>query len=587
MNHFLKNNLIPEQVLMILEKMNWKGSLLWLLLIVSTFSCNSRSGKGPDFAGFFGGSEEVDIERLRYDLTEDIIDSAGIKEFLIGSDFPPELIKTFLSFYKNRDYIPAWIDEDGITEMGEELLSALEKSEEHGLNPEDYKFAYLQHIKKKLDRENAPLKEYQKLDKEFTAAYLKYANHLLRGRIEPTKYDSTWKTNRREKNLAEVLQKALEKEEVSESFQQVEPQYEGYKELKDALAFYEELIEKNIKWTSLPKDLKLKPGDSSVYVPQISSMLVALGDLKSKKKGNIYDEELVNALISFQERNGLEPDSIIAGKTISMLNVPPAERAAQIKLNMERFRWLPEKPQGRHVVVNLPEYKAYLYEGNEILLSMKVIVGKAYESTTPVFNDTMEYITFSPTWAVPPSIATEEMLPKLLEDPGYLAKNDLRLYASWAEDAEELDPWEINWKKVEPEAFPYKIVQNPGEGNSLGRVKFMFPNKMNIYLHDTPADHLFNKTERDFSHGCIRVEKPVDFAEMLLKDQKISRSTIEEYMRQDEPVEVPLMKKVPVLIDYRTAWVDEDGRLNFREDIYGHDRKQLGTLKKAVAETTK
>ncbi len=561
-----------------------KISCLCLIIGLFTLSCNSGSGNGVESAGFFSSTPNVDLEKLQYILTDELEDSAGVKEFLAKADLPVELNEAFLQFYKERDYLPAWINEDGLTKQSHELLEAIESCPENGLNPEDYKLAYLQHLEKKLDGDNAEMKDYKKFDKELTSAYLNLANHLLRGRIDPASFDETWLTDRRKKDLATHLQKAIEKDVIIESLQNLEPKYDGYKGLKEALARYQELKEKSSSWISIPKSLNIKPGDSDKHVPEIAKMLMILGDLETRFTGNTYNGDLVAAVLSFQERNGLMPDSVIGGKTISMLNISPGERAEQIKLNMERFRWLPEKPKGRHIIVNIPEYKAYIYEGADSTFSMKVIVGKAYESTTPVFNDTMEYVTFSPTWTVPMSIAAEEMLPKLKEDPEYLAKKDFKLYESWEEDAKELDAKDINWKNIDAEEFSYRVVQNPGERNSLGRVKFMFPNELDIYLHDTPADYLFNKSERDFSHGCIRVEKPVEFAEYLLQDQGVDKPAIEELMNQPEPEEIALKTPVPVIIEYRTAWMGPKGRVNFREDIYGHDRKQTGTLKKAVAE---
>jgi murein L,D-transpeptidase YcbB/YkuD len=274
---------------------------------------------------------------------------------------------------------------------------------------------------------------------------------------------------------------------------------------------------------------------------------------------------------------------VAAENTLAMLNVPVKERVKQIKLNLERFRWHPERPEGRHVVVNVPELKVYVYEGEDSTLSMRVIVGEAYESVTPIFNDSIEYISFSPTWTVPVSIATEEMLPKLKKDPGYLPSRNFKLYESWEEDAAEVDPYEVNWEKVKADDFPYKIVQQPGANNSLGRVKFMFPNKMSIYLHDTPADYLFDRNERDLSHGCIRVEKPVELAAYLLQEEEMGMAEVEQNMNLPEPLNTVLPEKVPVFIEYRTAWMGSNGRVHFREDIYGHDQKQINKLEVALA----
>lgn len=563
---------------------------VWLLLLLPFFQSCSKGTTDSDgndratFSGWFNGSEVVDIEKLHNNMAEEMLDSTGVKEFLMELELSPELKEPYLSFYKERDYQPAWVDEDGLTDNGKELLQAVKESPEQGLNPEDYKLQYLYHLKKKTEKEDAAIESFSKLEKEFTAAYLKYADHVLRGRLNPEKLDALWKTNQREKDLAVHLQQALEEEEVAASLQALEPTYKGYHDLKTALSTYEEIEKETKDWKPLPADLVLKPGDSSEHVARLSKMLVLLGDLEEgQEEEQVYSESLAAALARFQERHGLEPDSIVAENTLAMVNVPVKKRVEQLKLNLERFRWLPEQPEGRHVVVNVPEYKVFVYEGKDSTLSMRVIVGKAYESTTPIFTDSMEYIAFSPTWTVPVSIATEEMLPRLKEDPSYLRDRNFKLYESWEEDAPEVDSERVNWRKVDADDFPYRIVQNPGPNNSLGKVKFMFPNTMDIYLHDTPADYLFKRNERDLSHGCIRLEKPAEFAQYLLQEQNVSLGEIEQNMNLPEPLNTVLPEKVPVFIEYRTAWMGPEGKVHFREDIYGHDRKQMDKLSEAMA----
>lgn len=528
----------------------------------------------------------IDIERLHNQLANELLDSAAINEYLASTELPEELHQPYMDFYVSRDYRPAWVDEQGLTTDAREFLEAVIKSPSQGLSTEDYKLQYLYHLKKKLEKEGSGLQDYQKLEKELTGAYLKLASHILRGRIDPQQFDESWISDRREKDLAEHLHAAISEGEIKESLEDLEPEYEGYAGLKEALQQYEAMESAGKEWNKLPEELKLEPGDSSEWVPQLAKMLHIFGDKESAPKANaqLYDEDLAAALAAFQQRHGLEPDSILAENTIEMLNISPKNRVSQIKLNLERYRWLPERPEGTYVVVNIPEYMLYVYEGADSIFSMRVIVGKAFESTTPVFNDTIEYITFSPTWTVPKNIAADEMLPALQKDPNYLRDRNFKLYEGWTAGAEELDPRDIKWKKIEKDEFTYRVVQQPGENNSLGKVKFMFPNPMDIYLHDTPVDYLFGQNERDFSHGCIRLEKPAELAQLLLHDKGWDMKKIDEYMHKTEPADVPLPEKVPVLIEYRTAWMGPDGKVQFREDIYGHDRKQAGTLEKAVEE---
>lgn len=524
------------------------------------------------------------MENLRSTLAQSIGDTAQVKNLLNEMELPAELESDFILFYRNRSYSPAWTAEDGLTDEGKELLKAISESTAQGLDPENYKLQYLYHLKKKAEKKDAPLESFSKLEKEYTAAYLKYASHLLRGRMNPKELDALWITSRREKDLAAHLQQALEEEEIAASLEALEPNFTAYEDLKSALQKYEEIQEKAGIWKPLPEDLLLKPGDSNEYVIQLAQTLHLLGDLKDKPENQaLYAGSLAAALAGFQERHGLKQDSVVAEKTLAMLNIPVKERVKQIKLNLERFRWLPERPEGRHVVVNVPEYKLRIYEGEDSTLSMRVVVGEAYESVTPIFNDSIEYIAFSPTWTVPVSISTEEMLPKLRKNPDYLPSRNFKLYESWQEGAAEVDPHDVNWKRVKADDFPYRIVQQPGSNNSLGRVKFMFPNKMSIYLHDTPAEYLFDRNERDLSHGCIRVEKPVELAVYLLQEKGMGVAEVEKNMNLPEPLNIVLPEKVPVFIEYRTAWMGSNGKVHFREDVYGHDQKQINKLEAGMA----
>jgi murein L,D-transpeptidase YcbB/YkuD len=407
--------------------------------------------------------------------------------------------------------------------------------------------------------------------------------------MEPQTLDTLWFINSRTADLAESLKRALKKTSIAEELAALAPDYPEYEGLKKALALYTRLKEKQPEWPALPQELVLKPGDSSRYVAQLRKRLHITGEytgdtVLDDSLAHYYDTSLAEAVADYQQRNGLEVDSIVAGETLGMLNIPVDKRLKQIRLNLERLRWMPERPKGRHIRVNVPEFKLYVYEGEEEVMNMRVVVGKAYESFTPIFNDSIEYISFSPTWTVPTSIATQEMLPKIMEDPSYLSRNGYTLYEGWEDDAPEIDPRKVDWEEVDTTDFPYRIVQNPGGSNALGQMKFMFPNNLSIYLHDTPAGHLFENTERDYSHGCVRIEKPMDLAEYLLEGKGWRKSKIQQHLDLEEPENVMLPEKVPVFIEYRTAWLDEEGKVNFREDIYGHDKRQSEQLERLLSE---
>ena len=257
------------------------------------------------------------------------------------------------------------------------------------------------------------------------------------------------------------------------------------------------------------------------------------------------------------------------------VNVTAKQRIRQIMVNMERWRWLPNDLGSRHVFVNQAGFELFLNNGGQTVAHHPVIVGKPFHKT-PVFSEKISYVEFNPTWTATNSIATNEILPELQKDPGYLEKNDYVLYRGWDADAEVVDPWSVDWQSVSVKGFPYRIVQRPGAKNALGQIKFMFPNKFDIYMHDTPSRQLFAKTGRAFSHGCIRVHEPVRFAEELFGlDGSLTPEEIKSLIEAGQTKRVSLKTKVPVHLTYFTVWIDEDGTPNFFPDLY--DRDELVT----------
>jgi murein L,D-transpeptidase YcbB/YkuD len=560
------------------------GYLLTGTVLLATLACSS----GDKNKGYFG-NDDYSVEEVRATISEDMLDSIQIGKELQDLQLARLRADELKDFYRNNNYEPGWVNEDGITENARDFLKALEAAPAEGLNPAEYRYQELTELVQKLESDHAAdngIKEVARLDREFTAAYLKYASDLMHGRVDPSRYDELWKIKLKERDLGKVLTQALDDNAITESLEELKPQDPQYALLKKALKRYQDMLNTRGEWPELPADIKLEVGDSTQYVATLKRRLASDGYLTDKidTTGVVYDSTLYKAVKFYQTTNGLEPDGVVGGNTLSMLNMSLQKRIDQIQLNLERLRWFSEKMEGRHIVVNIPQFMMYVYEGGEIAMPMKVIVGTAYENTTPVFTDSMEYISFSPTWTVPNSIATGEILPILKKNPGYLRSRNFKAYQGWDENAPELNAYSIDWNSVDTENFPYRFVQQPGPGNALGTVKFIFPNSMNIYLHDTPTESLFERAERDFSHGCIRVEKPVDLAYYLLQDQGLSREEVEGMMHQPSPENVRLTKKVPVRIDYRTAWVDEEsGRVTFAKDIYGYDAKQMRQLDRYVA----
>lgn len=292
----------------------------------------------------------------------------------------------------------------------------------------------------------------------------------------------------------------------------------------------------------------------------------------------LYDSKLISAVKQFQHRHGLEVDGRIGGNTIEAMNVSVNDRIESIILNLERLRWLPSDLGKDYLMVNLPEYKLNIYKNRKLDLDMRVIVGKKTTST-PIFKDTLKYLVFSPTWTVPMSIKSVEMLSRLQKNSAYYSNRDFKFYNGWNLN-DEVDPRNIDWSKYGENNFPFTAVQQPGPSNALGLVKFIMPNDLSIYLHDTPTDYLFERNERAFSHGCIRVEKPDVLAKYLLKPHRgWDMNAIHKAMRSDKPIRVDFKEDLPVYLVYLTAFVDELGLINFREDIYNYDQQQFNKIK--------
>ncbi|MES2733252.1 MAG: L,D-transpeptidase family protein [Bacteroidota bacterium] len=530
-------------------------------------------------------------------LTQHALDSLKTTKYFADRDIRKYLQEEFEQFYQNRAYAPAWISDDGPLPQATEMLDILDKAYQEGLQPDDYNPKEMRALAQQIFKEKAfsgdkRLSKMVELDFLMTANSLMYVSHVLSGRIDPEKLESSWVFIPRKKNLAAFLQSAIENQKMEQAIASLLPTTTFYPTLKSKLALYREMASRG-GWPVVPSNQKLRLGSTGPAVATLKKRLMLSGDLDSTLSDNqmkagmsfedkkaatdIFDNQLVEAIKLFQGRHGLSPTGQVDPLTLAELNIPASQRLQQIELNMERLRWYPDSILGdNYVLVNVPEFKLRVIEGTKPVLEMRVIVGKEF-TFTPIFSDTLEYIVFSPDWTVPNSIIENEILAKLQDNPDYLNKLDLQLYKTWNDnDTIPIDPQEVDWSTVSGAKFPYRLVQKPGLKNPLGLVKFMFPNPMFIYLHDTPSDHLFSKLERGMSHGCIRVEHPVELAEYLLSHNKNvwTKDSIEAKLHLDKPKIAKLDKKIPVQITYQTAWVDNQGMLNFRQDIYDHDKVQ-------------
>ena len=320
----------------------------------------------------------------------------------------------------------------------------------------------------------------------------------------------------------------------------------------------------------------------SERVVELRKRLAASGDLEADaaKGGDLFDEKLEQSVIVFQKRHGLKADGVVGPATLNALNVPLKQRIRQMELNMERMRWILGNVEQRSIVVNIANFELNVIENEKSVLSMKVVVGKPFQRT-PVFTAKMTYLVINPSWNVPDSIAQKEILKKIKNDPHYLAKQNIKVLRGWGPQEKEIDPETIDWSRITANTLAYRFRQEPGPLNPLGRIKFMLPNKFDVYLHDTPSKRLFSESVRTFSHGCIRIEKPIELAEYLLRDDPgWTREKLLAAIEKGTEQTILIPHPLDVHFLYLTAWVDEEGVLQFRNDVYKRDKQLDEALRK-------
>jgi len=374
-------------------------------------------------------------------------------------------------------------------------------------------------------------------------------------------------------DLVALLKTALDSNDVRKALENATSDHEGYARLRRVLAHYRGIAERG-GWGKLVGKQKMAKRDSGERILALRNRLIHSGDFGSKEspEGDLFDDELENAVRRFQGRHGLAQDGVVGPATLEALNVPVEERIRQIEVNMERWRWLPQTLGTRYLLVNIANFELGVMEDSRRVMSLRAIVGKPYQRT-PAFNAEMTYLVLNPYWNVPSDIARKEMVPLIKKDLEYLRKNSIRVFSGRNSARKEVDPADLDWSSFTSGYFPYFLRQDAGSKNALGSMKFMFPNRFNVYLHDTPDKGLFNRTVRQFSHGCIRIEKALELAEYLLaKDSRWTRETLLESLNVSVDRAIRIPDPIEVYILYWTAWVDEDGTVQFRNDIYGRDK---------------
>ncbi len=491
--------------------------------------------------------------------------------------------ETLSRFYENHGFQLAWSSAG----LRRELIDAIRQIANDGLNPADYHGGLLSELALRA-RDDLSEEMQADIDLLLSDAFLLAASHLLEGKVNPQTIHAEWNASRQPRDLAVTLADALRAGAIASTLDSLRPSHPAYAKLMEARNRLTPLL--GHPWLPIADGQSIHPGDRDPRLPEIRRRLAALGDLPTRtdpeapvSDPDLYSMELDPVIPGFQARHGLEPDGIIGRKTLAALNLMPVERIRQIDASLERWRWLPQTLGEDYVLVNIAGFQLQLVTDNKEALRRRVIVGRPYRQT-PVFSDRIRYLVFNPTWTVPRKLMIEDLLPAIIRDPTYLDRQGISVYQGWGADRQQIDPVAVDWSSLSRDNFPYQLVQGPGPLNALGQVKFMFPNPYAVYLHDTPGQYLFGRQERTFSSGCIRVEKPLELAEALLAGApEWNRQTIDRLLAQKRPATAVLPDPIPIYIQYWTAWVDEDERIQFRDDIYHRDSRLLAQLRQGVS----
>ncbi|MDD5412408.1 MAG: L,D-transpeptidase family protein, partial [Methylobacter sp.] len=471
-----------------------------------------------------------------------------------------------------------------------DALNLLTNASVQGLNPANYDAETLRpKLQSALKLESDNYQQLALYDTAISISLLRFMHDLHYGRVNPQGIDFKLKLREKESiDLPALIKLGLEQGTLSQLPQLVEPKLRQYQKLKQALATYRQLAA-NTPPLNLSIQKTLQPGARHPQIEDLRRFLITIGDLPEgekviPEKSSRYTGTIVEGVKKFQQRHGLTPDGIIRKDSVAALNVSLSQRVTQIELAMERLRWLPELSDEPSVIVNIPAFQLWAFDAidqpNANIINMKVVVGKAMKTETPVLMAEMRFIDFMPYWNVPHSIVKGEILPKLIKNPGYLAQQNMELVTHFGNDVPSVAFTKSSIDQLRQGTL--NVRQRPGGKNALGRVKFIFPNDEDIYLHDTPANALFSKTRRDFSHGCVRVENPEGLAEFALKNQAgWDREAIHLAMQSPKTQRVTLEKPIPVLFFYITSFFDQYDNLAFYPDIYGHDAVLLGVLSKS------
>ena len=473
-------------------------------------------------------------------------------------------------FYEARQFKPAWRG-DRTTQT----VAAIRAIEQDGLTPSDYHLATLEKLIQEREKATNPALEAD-IDILLTDAILGMVDHVRYGRVRPVSLNPAWNADPREEAppLEKEAARIASAHSVSDAIAGAKPNHFIYRGLVGALAKLREISTKG-GWPKVPHGKSIKPGATDPRIPAVRARLAVSGEVGAPSQSSTYDSRLRKSVELFQARHRLEPSGIIDKDTIDAMNVTSTERAGQVRVNLERARWVLGGLGDEFLLVNLPAFKAYLIRGGRNAWEARTQIGEEGWKT-PSFSATMKTIVFNPDWTVPSTIIAEELVEEVKKDSGYFAKKGLVVLDK---DNQEVDPSSVDWGNAASEDFPYTLRQPPGTDNALGRVKFLFPNKYSIYLHDTPSKTNFEAEKRTFSHGCIRLEKPLELANLLLAGQDSwNGGKIDQVLASAVTENVELEHPLPVLIVYWTVSVGASGEIRYMRDVYDQDQPLFAAL---------
>ena len=508
-----------------------------------------------------------------------------VKKELLKNDI--HLLENFTRlqyFYKQRQNTPIWLSSRGV--KGQRVMQLLDAIQRDAtLNPRSHL-----HIKAKILKNNLQKRHndesIKKLELDLTALYYDFLQHTIYGEIDWKSFqvflennqangiDSNWVLHPRKINI-NVL---MSKEDITQTLRELTPKGYHYKQLLSALyKLYK--IKWQGGWDQLPAFKTLKTGQSSHVVGKLRKRLLISGDYRqctSTVSNTYYSTCLQKAVKNFQKRHSVSADGIVGKGTQKLLNISVEHKINKVLLNLDRIKWLPRNTNPRNIIVNIPEYMLHYYEYGKEQKRLRVIVGDI-QHPTPIFSDMLSYLTINPYWKLPSGIIKKEVIPAMVKNSNYIKSHGLEVHKTWEENSPIIPTKSIDWASYlnSSSKFPYRIMQPPSNKNALGRIKFKFPNKFSVYLHDTPTKHLFKKKRRAFSHGCVRLSQPFSLLQSLAKDEShISTEMVNKIIKSKKKNEIDITKDIPINLVYLTTWVDEKNQLIFGDDIYQYDKYQ-------------